>query len=312
MTAALFLLIAVLGFLPGFGFLNAIIDPSFFMIGVVWYILVSGVWADDLSLVGILTGKSYSKEIINEEPTPFFINTCDQVEDEDYEEQESMIEDPTYCCTEMPDPFQGLDENELQDGLEDPLPTQAEFDWVSSARSGQTKLTDEVYRAAVQWWLQQQHCDRFEWLSSEDQRLMKPVATSLQHGDVAKAHLLVEKLGQLDKVERDIQRGGTQAPGCATRETSPLSRASSSPTEAAARLRKAIESYMPPDDEAPSSHWHMSWKKKRRGLADHLFVGCKNEKDFTCDGVFAEQCSTENVHLQEGIGVIGNFGCMGA
>lgn len=289
MTAGLLFVIAALGFLPRFGFLNVILDPSMFMVGVLWYILFFGCpWRG-----------SCATDTNFEEPNSCFMRTLEQLQEIDEDE--------------LQEPSQELDENALQENLEEPLPTQAEFHWISSARSGEIKLTEDVYRAAVQWWLEQQHHDRFDWLSTEDQRLMKPIASSLHHGDVAKARVLLEKVGQLDKMER---LSGTQAVGCAIPTTVPLSRMPLSPAATAGQLRKAIESQMLPTGQVSNSpelpHWHMSWKYNRRGLAEHLFAGLRTRDAHKFDDTVFEQCSSENMQMEEGIGSMGTFSCMGA
>jgi hypothetical protein len=311
-VAGFLFMLVTLGFVPRFSFLHEIIDPSMFMGGVVWYILFTGcLWR------GSLSKDTLSKEaasscfaVAPEEPISCCVGTQEELEetDEDYM-QESMLEDPNYCCME-PSPSEGQDEeNSLQHNAGEALPTQAEFDWITSARSGELNLTEDVFCAAVQWWLEQQHDDRFDWLSPGDQRLMTPISSSLRQSDMAKARVLLEKVGQLDKMERDLQRFGTP-PDCATPAASPLSRAPLSTTISVDQLRKAIESHVIPTDEA-WAHWHMSWKQNRRCLAKHLYAGLKKPEPRAYDGGFVEACPSDNLQTDDSI-LIGNLAYAGA
>jgi hypothetical protein len=296
----------ILGFLPRFEFLTVFADEgSMFMVGFIWYALFSG------CLLGRGSGRT---EVAADDETDCLKSALQQSQGmDDGELQEPILEDSSCCCMDVLEPSPEFDENAFQANFDEPLPTQAEFDWVSSARSGEIKLTEDVYRAAVQWWFEQQRQDRFEWLSPEDQRLMSPIDASLHQGDVAKAHVLLEKVGQLDKMERDLQRSVAHTVGEAVPATTPLSRGPLSPTSATGQLRKAIESHMPPSDQVLTSpalpYWHMSWKHNRSGLAEHLFAGIRTQDRGTSSDELLEHCSSDNVRMEESIG---NYRYMGA
>jgi hypothetical protein len=310
MIAGLLFMVVILGFVPRFAFLHEIIDPSMFMGGVVWYILITGCfWR------GSLSKDIFSKEAAccfaaaPEETSSCWVGRPKALEEFDEDDmQEFLLDDPNYCYEPSPSEVQDEDSS-LQNNFGEALPTEAEFDWITSARSGETTLTEEVFRAAIQWWLEQQHNDRFDWLSPEDQRLMKPILSFLHQADMAKAQVLLEKVGQLDKMERDLQRFGTPL-DCTTPATSPLSRAPLSTTISVDQLRKAIESHVTPTDEA-WAQFHMSWKQNRRGLAKHLYAGLKAKKSSACDCAFVEACSSDNVLTDESI-VTGNLLYVGA
>jgi hypothetical protein len=304
-VAGLLLLVASLGFLPRFSFLSDIVDPTLCMGGVFWYILFSG----------CLWRSAYATESKLEDPTSCFNSAVEQLQDiaEDGF-QEPVLHDPDYCYLDVAESSEDMDETELHDDLQESLPHQAEFDWVSAARNGEAILTEDVYRAAIQWWLEHQHQERLDWLSPQDQRLLRPVVSSSSDcGDVDKAYLLLEKIGLLDRMERDLQRFGAQPSSC-TSSMTPLARTPLSPTAAAAQLRMAIEAHVPPMREASSElpHWHMSWKYNRKPLAEHLFGSSGAPKPPALDDSVSDHCSSPNVLVEDGISSLVGFAGLGA
>lgn len=126
--------------------------------------------------------------------------------------------------------------------LSSPGPSQAELEWVNKARAGTIRLTDDVFSAAMQWWLEQPLSHSLDFLAPKDQQLLKPVSELLQVGRQQEACTLLEQVGTLDRMERELQRTKTSIPPDIG-GTSPLQRAPADPATEAGRLRRAIESY---------------------------------------------------------------------
>jgi hypothetical protein len=161
-------------------------------------------------------------------------------------------------------------------------PTQDELDWISSARSGKIRLTEDVYKAALQWWLQQPLADIFDRIAPEDQKLLKPVIDLSSSGHDEEAARLMEQVGRLDRLERGMRRSSAKPAAACTPPSSPLSRSSLDTGERAALMRKAIESHATPvatgpcaDEKVP--HWHIPQKTNRNRirLGEHPLAGVK-------------------------------------
>jgi hypothetical protein len=153
-------------------------------------------------------------------------------------------------------------------------PSQAEMDWVTAARSGKVRLTEDVYKAAMQWWLDQPLADVVDKTSPEDQRILKPVIELMRRGQDEKASMLIEQVGRLDRMERDLQRSRSKVLSNSS-SVSPLSRRPSSPGISAGVLRNAIESSVLPlaQDISPKDkqrYWHTSWKRPAMALGEHV------------------------------------------
>jgi len=121
-------------------------------------------------------------------------------------------------------------------------PSQAELDWVSAARAGALKLTDDVFSAAMQWLLEHPLSNTLDSMGSKDKQLMRPVSELLQRGRQQEAISLLEQIGRLDKLERDLQRGRAKT-ASTSGTSSPLRRSSPDLSTSARRLRKSVESY---------------------------------------------------------------------
>lgn len=120
--------------------------------------------------------------------------------------------------------------------------SQAELDWVDSARNGMLRLTDDVYCAAIQWWLEQPLTSIVDRIGPKDQALMKPVADLMELGRDKEANNLLEQIGRLDRMEREhqkISRTSSQP----VRPSSPLQRSSPDMKTSTAQLRKSVASY---------------------------------------------------------------------
>jgi hypothetical protein len=156
--------------------------------------------------------------------------------------------------------------------------TQAELDWIAAARSGSTRLTEDVYRAAMQWLINLPLADIVDRVSPEDRRLLKPVIELLRRGDEEKAFVVMEQVGSLDRMERLLQRSRAEVPHDDVSGESPLSRSLRShrdPGKSAACLRQAIEHYVMPPAEDPyptqkSPFGYMSWKHSPISIGERL------------------------------------------
>jgi len=127
-------------------------------------------------------------------------------------------------------------------------PSQAELDFVHRARTGVIRLSDEIFSTTMQWFLQQplQETELQDSLNPETRQLLRPVTELLKQGEEGKAHQLMEQIGRLDRIERDLrerQRIARQQDDQPVRSTqNPLSRALP-PRRLASSLRNAIERY---------------------------------------------------------------------
>jgi hypothetical protein len=160
-------------------------------------------------------------------------------------------------------------------------PTQDELDWVSSARSGEIRLTEDVYKAAQQWWLQQPLADILDRIAPEDQKLLKPVIDLSSNGHDKEASHLMEQIGRLDRLDRGLRRSSAR-PAASSPPSSPLSRSILDTGERAALMRKAIESHATPVATGPCAahkvpHWHIPQKTNRNRirLGEHPLAGVK-------------------------------------
>jgi hypothetical protein len=161
-------------------------------------------------------------------------------------------------------------------------PTQDELDWISSARSGKMRLTEDVYKAALQWWLQQPLADMVDRITPQDQKLLKPVLDLSKRGQDEKAAHLMEQIGRLDKVDREARRSSAKHAVASTPPSSPISRSTMNTGARAALMRTAIESHATPVATSPCSdkkvpHWHVPQKTSRNRirLGEHPLAGVK-------------------------------------
>jgi hypothetical protein len=149
-------------------------------------------------------------------------------------------------CTSVPNDT----ELEVQQESEEPpqeLPSQAELDWVDAARAGAMRLTDEVYCAAVEWWLGFPLASTFKSMGSRDQKLFKPVSELVRQGRTEEGCNLMEQIGRLDRVERELLRpsrslGSQPLQAAMSTSRSPLCRSAPDLAVSAALMRKWAES----------------------------------------------------------------------
>lgn len=130
---------------------------------------------------------------------------------------------------------------------EQPQVTQAELDWISAARSGSLTLTDAVFAAAMEWWFETPCVRVLDRVASADQELLRPVEKLLRNGRDEEACHLVEQIGRLDKIERELRRSrrtqdatNRDVGSPLSRDLSPLSRGLPDLDTSASLLRSAI------------------------------------------------------------------------
>jgi hypothetical protein len=146
-----------------------------------------------------------------------------------------------------------LDTSSMQDETtEEPKleVSQSELDWITSARVGEIRLTDDVLCTAMQWWLDGPAFTMLDHLALGDQRLLRPVEKLLQEGRQKEAHELMEQIGRLDKMERELQHQRRTKRATPAIIGTPLGRSSPTLGVAATRMRSAIETRVPSSDLA--------------------------------------------------------------
>mmetsp|Transcript_84293 Transcript_84293/g.131613 ORF Transcript_84293/g.131613 Transcript_84293/m.131613 type:complete len:348 (+) Transcript_84293:97-1140(+) len=165
-------------------------------------------------------------------------------------------------------------------------PAQEELDWISSARIGKIKLTEDVYKAAVQWWLQQPLLTIVDRILPQDQKLLKPVLELSQRGAVKKASSLMVQIGRLDRLDREVRHSSCKHIDESNFfVSSPLSRSAMDAGSSATLMRKAIELHALPDACHHRSagtvppHWHVRQKTNRIQirLGEHPLAGVASQ-----------------------------------
>lgn len=174
----------------------------------------------------------------------------------------------TQVETEIINEAEIIDEETQEPEQHQALPTQDELDWISSARSGKRRLTEDVYKAAMQWWLQQPLAALILRITPQDQKLLKPVLDLSQRGQDKKASLLMEQIGRLDKLDREVRRSSCKHLVDSAASLSPLSRSPMNTASKTALMRKGIESYVTPGAHSHCSgekapYWHVPQKTNR-------------------------------------------------